>query len=95
MIPHPFYYQLGVLRPLWLFVPLSLAWPSQCMATMQRPVKPLTPQRKRSHAPTPSAGLTQRPPCAACDHDITQPCLCTTDTPSDFLKRTASVSDCS
>ena|SRR2546423_4538249 len=73
MIPHQFYYQLMVLGLLWLCVMLHLAWPSQCVATMQRSVKPITPRRQRSHEPTPFAGLTHRPHCAACAHDATHP----------------------
>ncbi len=59
MIPYHFYYQLVVLGLLWLS-----GTPPQT-----KPSKPITPRRKRAIEPTPFVGLTQRPPCAACEGD--------------------------
>jgi IS1 family transposase/transposase-like protein len=67
MIPHPFFYQLVVLGFLWLFVMLHYAWPSRCVASPHKPAKPITPPRKRFNEPKPFAGLTHKPPCAACE----------------------------
>ena len=73
MIPHQFYYQLVVLRLLWLFVILHLAWPSQGVTTQTKPAKPITPHRQRSTGPQPFAGLTHKPPCALCEQEAAYP----------------------
>jgi hypothetical protein len=38
-----------------------------------KPVKPLTPRRKRSNDPKPFAGLTHKPPCALCAQEAAYP----------------------
>src|SRR5467141_1970460 len=73
MIPHQFYYQLVVLGLLWLCVMLHLAWPSAGVTAQTKPVKPLTPRRKRSNDPKPFAGLTHKPPCALCAQEAAYP----------------------
>src|SRR5712691_7762690 len=75
MIPHLFYYQLVVLGLLWCCVILHAVWPSRCAMAQQRRAEPepITPKRKRSHEPKPFEGLTQKPHCAACEHDATHP----------------------
>jgi transposase-like protein len=73
MIPHLFFYQLVVLGLLGLFCMLSMAWPSRCASGDQRPAKPIMPPRKRSNEPTPFAGLTRKPPCAACEQSAAHP----------------------
>src|SRR5712691_5900744 len=67
MIPHLFYYHLVVLGLLWLCVMLHYVWPSRCTVTQQRPAECLKPPRQRANEPTPFAGLTHKPPCAACE----------------------------
>ena|SRR5215471_13498309 len=71
MIPHHVYYQLAVVGLLWLCVMLHYIWPSPDAVSPQPPGEPVPPQfkRKRAIEPTPFEGLTQRPHCAACEHD--------------------------
>ena len=75
MVSHLFFSQLVMLALLWLFGLWSLA-------RLKRPVTPPAvpalpesrkPTRPRSHVPKPFAGLTQKPPCALCDHDTAAP----------------------
>jgi transposase-like protein/IS1 family transposase len=75
MIPHHVYYQLAILGLLWLCVILHYAWPSGCATSHPRPAKPvpITFKRKRSKEPKPFTGLTQKPPCAACEHAANYP----------------------
>src|SRR5262249_52738041 len=73
MIPHLLYYQLLVLGLLWLFVMLSLAWPSPNGPQEPRPATPVTSRRTRGTEPQPFAGLTHKPPCALCDQQATPP----------------------
>src|SRR5499425_2627402 len=73
MIPHLFCYQLAVLGFLWLFVMLHAAWPSRCTTAQGTPAQPIMPQRRRSKAPKPFAGLTHKPHCALCEQEATHP----------------------
>jgi transposase-like protein len=73
MIPHLFYYQLLVLGLLWLFVMLSLAWPSPSGAQAPKPATPITSRRIRGKEPKPFVGLTHKPPCAACEQEALHP----------------------
>src|SRR5262250_3410888 len=73
MIPHLFFYQLAVLGFLWLFVMLHTAWPSRCTTAQGTPAQPIMPQRRRSKAPKPFAGLTHKPRCALCEHEAAHP----------------------
>ena len=73
MIPHLFYYQLIVLGLLWLFVMLSLIWPSPSGPQELRPATPSTTRRPRDKEPQPFGGLPRKPLCALCDQDATQP----------------------
>jgi IS1 family transposase len=75
MISHHVYYQLAILGFLWLCIMLHCGWPSRSTRSHLRPAEPgpLTCKRKRSTAPKPFEGLTQRPHCAACAHDATHP----------------------
>ena len=73
MIPHLFYYQLMVLGLLWLFVVLSLAWPSPSGPQAPRPTIPSTSRRRRGKEPQPFGGLTHKPLCVLCDQEATHP----------------------
>jgi hypothetical protein len=75
MISHQFCYLMVVLGFLWIFCMLHVAWPSPGGVTPQRPGKPepITPRRTRSKEPQPFAGLTQKPPCALCEHEVLHP----------------------
>ena len=69
MVSHLFFYQLVLLALVWLFMMLSYVWPSNRTAEGQRPLQPIQPPRKHSKEPKPFAGLTHKPPCAACEQD--------------------------
>src|SRR5262245_51153934 len=73
MVPTLFFYELGLLALVWLF--LLLCWLSPDTAAVRRqPIAPSKPpQRKRSPAPKAFAGLTKKPPCALCERDATHP----------------------
>jgi len=73
MIPALFYSQRVVLRLLWVFVMLSVAWPSARMTQEPQLAKPIEPPHTRSKAPNPFAGLTQKPLGAQCAQEPTQP----------------------
>src|SRR6266568_5485945 len=73
MVPHLFYYQLIVLGLLWLFVMLSLTWPSPSGPQEPRPATPNTTRRKRGKEPHPFGGLTRKPLCALCDQEAPHP----------------------
>jgi hypothetical protein len=69
MVSHLFFYQLVLLALAWLFMMLHYSWPSDRTAEGQRPLQPIKPPRKPSKEPKPFAGLTQKPPCVACEQD--------------------------
>jgi transposase-like protein/IS1 family transposase len=75
VIPHHVYYQLAILGLLWLWVMLYYAWPSRCTPSHPRLAAPvsITYKRSRPNEPKPFAGLTQRPRCAACEHEAAHP----------------------
>jgi hypothetical protein len=75
MIPHHIDYQLAVPGLLWFCLMLHNLWPRRGVRSPQPPAEPVPPtcKRKRSNDPTPFAGLTQKPPCAACAHETHQP----------------------
>jgi IS1 family transposase len=75
MIPHHVYYQLAVIGFLWLCIMLHYTWPSRSAVSPQLPTEPVPTKftRTRTSEPTPFEGLTQRPPCAACEHDAHHP----------------------
>jgi hypothetical protein len=75
MIPHHVYYQLTVIGLLWLCIMLHYTWPSRSAVSPKLPTEsvPTKLKRKRTSEPTPFAGLIQRPPCAACEHDAHYP----------------------
>jgi hypothetical protein len=71
MIPHHINYQLAVLGLLWFCIILHYLWPRRGVLSPQPPAVPVPPPGKRKHSndPKPFAGLTQKPPCAACAHE--------------------------
>src|SRR5215471_35015 len=73
MIPHLFYSQRIVVGLLWLFVMLSMTWPSPSGPQEPRPATPSTTRRTRGKEPQPFGGLTRKPLCALCDHEATPP----------------------
>ena len=75
MIPHYVYYQLAIVGLLWLCIMLHSIWPSRdaVLPQLRTEPMPLRFKRKRANEPKPFAGLTQRPHCAACEHDANHP----------------------
>ena len=75
MIPHHVYYQLAVIGFLWLCIMLHYTWPSRSAVSPKLPAEsvPTKLKRKRTSEPKPFEGLTQRPPCAACEHEAHHP----------------------
>ncbi len=73
MVPILFFYQLGLVTLMYVFLLLCWLWPNATAAPRQ-PIAPSKPPRpKRSHEPKPFTGLTQRPHCARCAHDAAHP----------------------
>jgi IS1 family transposase len=71
MVPTLFFYHLGLVALVYVFLMLCWLWPNDA-ASPHQPIVPTQPsRRKRSKAPTPFAGLTQRPPCALCEREAT------------------------
>ena len=75
MIANLVVYQLGLIALVWLFLMLSMLWPSEPAAARPMPPKPLMRQCKRSKKPKPFPGLTRKPSCAACEQAIEVPRL--------------------
>ena len=75
MITQHVYYQLAVIGFLWLCIMLHYIWPSRSVVSPKLPTEsvPTKLKRKRTSEPKPFEGLTQRPPCAACEHDAHRP----------------------
>src|SRR2546427_1175932 len=75
MISHHVYSQLTILGFLWLCIMLHGGWPSRSTRAHLRPAEPvpLRGKRNRSTEAKPFEGRTQRPHCAACDHDANHP----------------------
>ena len=70
MIPHLVYYQLAILVLLWLCLMLPYLWPSPPGGAPKASTPPIRPKRKRSTEPKAFAGLTHKPHCALCEHEI-------------------------
>jgi IS1 family transposase len=71
MVPPLFFYQLGLVALVCVFLMLCWLWPNDA-ASPHQPLVPTTPsRRKHSKEPKPFAGLTQRPPCALCEREAT------------------------
>jgi IS1 family transposase len=71
MVPPLFFYQLGLVALVCVFLMLCGLWPNDA-ASPHQPIVPTKPsRRKRSKEPKPFAGLTQRPPCALCEREAT------------------------
>jgi IS1 family transposase len=79
MVSELFFYQLALIALLWLCFMLQWVWPSErVIPGSTLPPPPLLP-RKRSREPKPFAGLTRKPPCAACEQapeHVPQPPSC-------------------
>jgi IS1 family transposase len=72
MVSHLLYYQLALLALVWLFVMLHVA-ESRRGAPIPPIATPIKPKSKRSNAPKPFNGPTQKPHCALCARDTAHP----------------------
>jgi hypothetical protein len=72
VVPTLFFYELGLIALVWLF--LMLCWLGPNAAVRRQPIAPSQPpRRKRSTAPKAFAGLTTKPPCALCEREAVHP----------------------
>ena len=72
MIPTLFFYELGLVALVWLFLMLYWLWPNA--PATRYPTRPqLRVPRKRSNAPKLFVGLTHRPHCALWEQDLMVP----------------------
>jgi hypothetical protein len=73
MVPTLFFYHLGLVALVCVFLMLCALWLPHTTARHQplAPAKP--PRRPRSKEPKPFAGLTQKPQCALCERDAAHP----------------------
>src|SRR5262245_51660809 len=68
MVPSLFFYELGLIALVWLF--LMLGWLGPNAAVQRQPSAPQKPPRRaRFQAPKALAGLTTKPPCALCERE--------------------------
>src|SRR5262245_1716621 len=73
MVPTLFFYELGLIALVWLFLLLSRLGPN-ATAVWRQPIAPSKPlRRKRSTAPRAFAGLTTKPHCALCEREAAPP----------------------
>ena len=73
MVPPLFFYHLGLMALVCVFLLLCALWPSNATACRQPIVPSKPPRYTRSKAPKPFAGLTQRPQCVLCAHEAAHP----------------------
>jgi IS1 family transposase len=72
MVSPLFFYELGLIALVWLF--LILCWLGPHAAVRRQPIAPSQPPRRtRSPAPKAFAGLTHKPYCALCARDTAHP----------------------
>src|SRR6266852_5407514 len=67
MVSPLFFSQLVLVALVWLCVMLHWAWPSDPAAGCPTTPEPPCPRPQHHREPTPFAGLTRKPPCAACE----------------------------
>src|SRR5215510_3151786 len=73
MIPILFFYQLGLVVLVYLFLMLCWLWPNDPAVPRQSIAPSKLPRRQRSHELKPFAGLTQRPHGTLCEHEAAPP----------------------
>jgi IS1 family transposase len=73
MVPTLFFYHLGLVALVCIFLLLCSLGPNHAAARRQPIVPPKLPRRTRSKEPKPFPGLTQRPQCALCEHEAAHP----------------------
>jgi len=73
MVPTLFFYHLGLVALVCVFLMLCALWPNN-IAARRQPIAPLKPPRRtRSKEPKPFTGLTQKPQCALCEQEAAHP----------------------
>ena len=70
MVPHLLFYQLLLVALVLIYCLIHVWWPDDPTATLQTPLKPVKPQRKRSKEPKPFTGLLRKLLCAACEQGL-------------------------
>ena len=73
MVPTLFFYQLGLVALMYVFLMLCWLWPNAAAAPRQPIAPSKSPRRQRCHEPKPFTGLPQRPHCAWCEQDAARP----------------------
>jgi IS1 family transposase len=73
MVPTLFFYHLGFVALVCVFLLLCSLGPYHAAARRQPIGPPKPPRRARSKEPKPFTGLTQPPPCALCEHKAAHP----------------------
>ena len=73
MVSPLFFYELGLIALVWLFLLLCWLGPNTATVRHQPIAPPKPPQRKRSTASKAFAGLTTKPPCALCEREAAHP----------------------
>jgi hypothetical protein len=66
MVSDLFFYQLGLIAPVWLCCMLHWVWPSDRPTVPSPLAQPTPPRPKRRREPKPFTGLTTKPYCDAC-----------------------------
>src|SRR5882672_8207267 len=64
------FYQLLLIALVLICLIIHVWWPDTPRATLQRPLKPDKPRRKRSKEPKPFPGLLHKPLCEACEQRL-------------------------
>jgi IS1 family transposase len=73
MIPTLFFYELGLVALVWLFLMLYCLWPHDSAARYQPILSSQSSRRQHSKGPKPFVGLTHKPHCALCEHEAMPP----------------------
>src|SRR5262249_12738218 len=72
MVPPLFFYQLGLVALVCVFLMLCWLWPNDAASPHQLIVPTTPPGRRRPKDPHPLAALPQRPPCPLCEREAAQ-----------------------
>src|SRR5512132_95326 len=73
MVPTLFFYELGLVALVYVFLMLCWLWPNDAAAPRQPIPPPQSSRRKPSKEPKPFVGLMHKPHCALCEHEATPP----------------------
>jgi IS1 family transposase len=73
MVPTLFFYHLGLVALVCVFLILCSLWPNNTTARRQPIVPSKPPRRPRSKKPKAFTGLTQKPQCVLCEHEAAHP----------------------